>query len=236
MKDKKETRAIPLDLAEFRMAQLEDGTKVLEGYAAVFDSLSEDLGGFREKIARGAFKGALKDSDARMLYNHNDDYPLARQSNGSLELKEDKKGLYVRAKMPKWADWIVESIELGNVDKMSFGFWVGEDVWEHDENIRTITRVAELVEVSPVVFPAYPATNIDVALRRRDQSLGTTTMGTVTISTQWDDSTTWVEKSTEEGEPKLLDSEEIGDAPKRFTDSEIGRRINKRLRKGGLDE
>ena len=214
MKDKKETRAIPLDLAEFRMAQLEDGTKVLEGYAAVFDSLSEDLGGFREKIARGAFKGALKDSDARMLYNHNDDYPLARQSNGSLELKEDKKGLYVRAKMPKWADWIVESIELGNVDKMSFGFWVGEDVWEHDENIRTITRVAELVEVSPVVFPAYPATNIDVALRSLEES----------------------KKSTEEGEPKLLDSEEIGDAPKRFTDSEIGRRINKRLRKGGLDE
>ena len=214
MKDKKETRAIPLDLAEFRMAQLEDGTKVLEGYAAVFDSLSEDLGGFREKIARGAFKGALKDSDARMLYNHNDDYPLARQSNGSLELKEDKKGLYVRAKMPKWADWIVESIELGNVDKMSFGFWVGEDVWEHDENIRTITRVAELVEVSPVVFPAYPATNIDVALRSLQES----------------------KKSTEEGEPKLLDSEEIGDAPKRFTDSEIGRRINKRLRKGGLDE
>jgi len=214
MKDKLETRAIPLDLAEFRMAQLEDGTKVLEGYAAVFDSLSEDLGGFREKIARGAFKGALKDSDARMLYNHNDDYPLARQSNGSLELKEDKKGLYVRAKMPKWADWIVESIELGNVDKMSFGFWVGEDVWEHDENIRTITRVAELVEVSPVVFPAYPATNIDVALRSLQES----------------------KKSTEEGEPKLLDSEEIGDAPKRFTDSEIGRRINKRLRKGGLDE
>ena len=214
MKDKLETRAIPLDLAEFRMAQLEDGTKVLEGYAAVFDSLSEDLGGFREKIARGAFKGALKDSDARMLYNHNDDYPLARQSNGSLELKEDKKGLYVRAKMPKWADWIVESIELGNVDKMSFGFWVGEDVWEHDENIRTITRVAELVEVSPVVFPAYPATNIDVALRSLEES----------------------KKSTEEGEPKLLDSDEIGDAPKRFTDSEIGRRINKRLRKGGLDE
>jgi len=116
--------------------------------------------------------------------------------------------------MPKWADWIVESIELGNVDKMSFGFWVGEDVWEHDENIRTITRVAELVEVSPVVFSAYPATNIDVALRSLEES----------------------KKLAGDGEPKLPQLDKTGPAPKRWTDSEIGRRINKRLRKGGLDE
>lgn len=166
-----EKRYIPLELAELRLGMMADGTRFLKGYAAVFNKLSEDLGGFKEKIKPGAFKKALKDSDVRMLFNHNSDYVLGRESNGTLEVKEDERGLLVNATPPDWAAWIMESVERGDIDKMSFGFWVGVDEWDHKRNVRTLVEVAELVEVSPVTFPAYPSTNIDVAMRSRKESL-----------------------------------------------------------------
>ena len=172
--EKVEKRYIPMELAELRVAQMEDGTRILKGYAAVFNKLSEDLGGFREKIKPGAFKKALKDSDVRMLYNHNSDYVLGRESNDTLTLKEDEKGLLVRAIPPEWASWIVESVERGDIDKMSFGFWIGVDEWDHKNDVRTLIEVEELVEVSPVTFPAYPMTDVSVALRSRDKSKGGT--------------------------------------------------------------
>ena len=220
----KEQRYIPVEAAELRVAQMDDGTRAIEGYAAVFNQLSEDLGGFREKIAPGAFKKALKNSDARMLYNHNDDYVLGRESNGTLKLKEDDKGLIVRATPPKWAEWIMESIDRGDINKMSFGFWTEKDEWDHKENIRTLLEVAELVEVSPVTFPAYPSTS--VALRRKEQSR---------VRLQYLEAKKRL-TTPGEAEPKLVEPDGIGDAPKRFTESEVGQRINARLRKGGFKE
>ncbi|HEB78190.1 MAG TPA: HK97 family phage prohead protease, partial [Methylothermaceae bacterium] len=66
-KKTRETRLFPIKL-ETR----DDGTRTMTGYAAVFNSLSEDLGGFREQVAHGAFAGVLND-DVRALYNHNSD-------------------------------------------------------------------------------------------------------------------------------------------------------------------
>jgi phage head maturation protease len=77
----------------------------VRGHAAVFDSLSEDLGmgvfgGFREVIKRGAFKDAIKADDVRMLFNHNPDLVLARNTSGTLKLSEDPKGLKTVADIP----------------------------------------------------------------------------------------------------------------------------------------
>jgi len=144
----------------------------IQGYAAVYNKLSEDLGGFREKIKPGAFKDALKRSDTVMLWNHDPNIPLARVSAGNLELREDRKGLLVKAKLPKTAAREIEAIKLGIVKQMSFGFTTESDSWEHkkDESIRTLVKVGELPDVSPVVFPAYPDTS--VAIRSLEKSKG----------------------------------------------------------------
>ncbi len=172
MSEKIERRYLVFTDAELRIIGDEDDP-VIEGYAAVYNKLSEDLGGFREKIAPNAFKDALKRTDTVMLYNHDPNYPLARVSAGTLELKEDKKGLFVRAKLPRSAVRIIESIKRGDVNKMSFGFTTEKDEWVHkkNESIRTLVKVGELPDVSPVVFPAYPDTQ--VALRSLEKSKAT---------------------------------------------------------------
>src|SRR4051794_27693660 len=88
------TLAAPFQLEESRT---KNGTLTLTGYAAVYDSLSEDIG-FVERLARNCFAPALKrrDLDVRLLVNH-DGLPLARTTNGTLRLSEDSRGLRVEA-------------------------------------------------------------------------------------------------------------------------------------------
>jgi hypothetical protein len=144
-----------------------DSRPHITGHAAVFNSLSEMLWGFREIIAPGAFKDAIGKSDARALFNHDPRLVLGRQSKGTLKLWEDERGLAVDIDPPRWAGDLLESIGRGDIDQMSFAFTVGEDRWEtiDGETRRTILRVDEVFDVSPVTFPAYPET--DLALRAR---------------------------------------------------------------------
>ena len=155
-----------------------DGKTKIHGYSAVFNKLSEDLGGFREKIEKGAFKDALKTSDPRMLFNHDPNFILGRKSAGTLRVKEDLEGLYVEADAPNTrliSDMVISPMERGDIREMSFGFLVESDKWEGLESrgkdempVRTILKVAELFDVSPVTYPAYPDTK--VALRSLRQS------------------------------------------------------------------
>ena len=137
------------------------GGKIIVGYAAVFNKLSEELWGFREKIAPGAFAGVLT-NDVRGLFNHNETIVLGRSKNGTLELVEDELGLHYRIKPPKTqaANDVVELLSTGYVDGSSFGFFVDEDNWDEsgDMPIRTIVKIKELIDVGPVTFPAYPDT------------------------------------------------------------------------------
>ena len=160
--------------AELRVKRVEGEPTKIEGYAAIFNSLSDDLGFFREKISRGAFTNALKTSDARALFNHDPNFILGRQSAGTLELKEDKKGLWMSATPPdtQQARDLMVSIERGDITQQSFAFTVQEDSWKQpeangDPEIRTIIEVKEIFDVSPVVYPAYPDT--DVAIRSKEQ-------------------------------------------------------------------
>ena len=159
-----ERRSFPV--SEIRI-QRSQGNPLIVGYAAVFDSLSENLGGFREKIARGAFKNSLKrGDDVRALFNHNPDYVLGRTLSNTLRLQEDRKGLRIEIDPPdtSFSKDLITSINRGDIDQMSFGFLTKSDDWEttHEgDNIRTLNEV-DLIDVSPVTFPAYHDTQIAV--------------------------------------------------------------------------
>lgn len=148
-------------------AETEGDKPVLVGHAAVFDTLSLEMWGMREQIAPGAFTESLGKDDIRALWNHDAGAVLGRQQAGTLALSEDKTGLAVRIDVPdtQIGRDAVTSIERGDVSQMSFGFRVLEDSWTTDDDsdmlIRTVEKV-QLFEVSPVTFPAYPATDIDV--------------------------------------------------------------------------
>ena len=167
---KKELRI--LKTAELRVKRNGDELPKIEGYAAVFDKNSEDMG-FIERIAPGAFKNSLKTSDVRALFNHDSNIILGRSTAGTLELKEDKKGLFMSVTPPDTQlvrDMVLSPIERGDVTQQSFGFTVQSDDWDYRDNepsIRTITEIKELFDVSPVTFPAYPDTA--VALRSLDK-------------------------------------------------------------------
>lgn len=139
---------------------------ILRGYAAVFDSLSVPLYGFREKIQKGAFAKALSKNNIKALWNHNSDFPLGSTNGGTLRLQEDDRGLLFELELPdnSWGRDAGVAIQRKDVDGVSFGFSVnpGGDKWDNtdpDNTIRTLVDV-DLIEVSPTPFPAYPATNV----------------------------------------------------------------------------
>jgi hypothetical protein len=138
--------------------------KKIAGYAARFNSMSENLGGFRERIAPGAFGKSLLDADVRALWNHDANIVLGRNKSGTLRLMEDDVGLHFEVDMPETQlvrDMVMAPIERGDVSQCSFGFYTIEDSWENvdGEMIRTLLK-CELLDVSPVTYPAYPETNV----------------------------------------------------------------------------
>lgn len=161
---RRELRIAPAQI-EVRASPDDSGQPVISGYAAVFNQLSEDLGGFREMIRPGAFRKTLKESDARALWNHNPDYVLGRSSAGTLALREDDHGLKFEVTPPDttWARDLLVTMQRGDVNQMSFSFSAVKDRWmQGDTQQRELIEV-RLYEVSPVTFPAYPQT--DAAVR-----------------------------------------------------------------------
>lgn len=141
---------------------------VIEGYASVFDSWSEELGGefpFRERVVKGAFEESIQSDDIRALFNHDPNYVLGRNTSNTLSLEEDEKGLRVRITPPQtqWAKDLLVSIKRGDITQMSFGFTVILDRWSYEDNIdiRELLKV-KLYDVSPVTFPAYSQTECGI--------------------------------------------------------------------------
>lgn len=125
-----------------------------------YNSISADLGGFFEILKPGVFEKTLQDG-ARVysLWQHEAASPLGHTENGTLILTDTPNALKVRIKPPNtsWGKDALESISRGDVTGFSFGFLVGPsgDKWTKD-NLREV-HSAELIEVSPVTFPAYTA-------------------------------------------------------------------------------
>jgi HK97 family phage prohead protease len=134
------------------------------GYASVFNSPSQDLGGFIEYVAPGAFKRSLQSrNEVKLLWNHDSGEPLASLRGGTMQLVEDDRGLKVTATLPQTSRGkdVAELLRTKVIDSMSFGFNVIKDTWSRDGQTRTLDSV-RLFEVSIVSFPAYEATTAQV--------------------------------------------------------------------------
>lgn len=154
-----ECRVLTLDDAELRVKRGDGGKPTIYGYAARFNKLSQDLGGFREKIDRKAFDSVVKSADVRALANHNPDLVMGRTKSGTLMIEATQYGLRYEVSPPDtplMAHWVA-SIERGDVDGSSFSFNVDEDAWDYstDPPTRTLLHVRDLFDVGPVVYPAY---------------------------------------------------------------------------------
>lgn len=145
-----------------------DGPATFSGYAAVFNELSVNLGGFRERIRPGAFRTAIEaGDDVRFLINHDANLILGR-TPATLTLSEDETGLRVECDLPNtsYANDLAESMRRGDINQMSFGFTTRADAWpEKDAEsglpIRELVDVG-LFDVSAVAYPAYPDTTAAV--------------------------------------------------------------------------
>jgi HK97 family phage prohead protease len=167
---------------EFRMAESESGARTITGHGSVFDVLSEDLGGFREIIHRGAFDEALLTSDAFCLFNHDPNMPLGLQSAGNLDISTNDSGLFYECRMldTTYASDLKKNIDAKVITKSSFAFtmdWSKEgrkedgghyeyryNEYEDDWTLH-IYKMEELFDVSPVTYPAYKAADVRSAVR-----------------------------------------------------------------------
>jgi uncharacterized protein len=147
--------------AEIRVKKGENGGKTITGYAAKFGRLSQDLGGFVEKIHERAFENCLKRCDVRGLRNHDADKILGRTKSGTMRLVTDDVGLRYEIDVPETQVGrdTVTDIERGDLDGSSFSFTIdqqGGDSWEEGTPpVRTLMSVRDLFDVGPVTYPAY---------------------------------------------------------------------------------
>ena len=169
-----EHRSFQITDVEVETREGEEGPRIT-GYASVWDVLSEQIFGFREKFVKGAFRKTIKESDIRALFNHNPDLILGRTKNKTLTLREDQHGLHFDNTPPPttYANDLQISIRRGDVDEVSIGFQKVKDKWEMD-NEGIITRTvseAKLYDVSPVAFAAYPQTDVQVRTALKKQGV-----------------------------------------------------------------
>lgn len=151
----------------------EDGEeKRIEGYFAVFNSVYEITPDMTESVAEGAFSNTL-DGDVRALIDHETMYVLGRNQAGTLELREDDKGLWGSILInPNDQDAmnLYSRVERGDVNQCSFGFEIlsEETDFRDDGTVHfTITEV-RLHEVSVCTFPAYAETSVQA--RKEDRA------------------------------------------------------------------
>lgn len=161
--DKQELAMKEMRISELRALDItdENNEMIVEGYAAVFEK-ETDLGWCKEVIDRDAFNNCNM-SDCVLKYNHNDNcLILARTRNKSLELLVDSKGLKIKANLIDTTQNrdIYKMIKAGLLDKMSFAFSVRKQEWDYENDIRRITEISQLFDVSVVDVPAYDDTEI----------------------------------------------------------------------------
>jgi HK97 family phage prohead protease len=138
----------------------------LEGYAAVFDKVSQDLGGFTEIVRPGAFTRSLREgADVLALVHHKPEMVLGRRSAGTLRLSEDAHGLAFDVALPDTtaARDLAVSVERGDIRGASFAFTVPKngDHWFY-ENGRAMRELLDvnLHDVTVTAAPAYADTEV----------------------------------------------------------------------------
>lgn len=138
-----------------------DGRRI-GGYAALFNTYSRDLGAFVEQLAPETFNRSKGNGwpDVICRFNHEDTQLLGTTAGRTLELNVDRSGLLYNVEPPPSMRHVIEWVERGDVSKSSFAFRTIEDEWGLTEDggpLRTL-HAAQLVDVAPVVTPAYADT------------------------------------------------------------------------------
>lgn len=163
------------EIRNIEIRAVEGQSNKIEGYAAVYNSRSEWMG-FYEVILPGAFDEVINNCDCVLVIDHDDSTILARCINGSgtLRLLTDETGLKFTADLdpqnPR-AAYLISALQRGDIKQCSFAFADVADEWSQDEegnDVRTISKVGYLCDVSAVVHPAYADTS--VALRSLEKS------------------------------------------------------------------
>jgi hypothetical protein len=160
-----ETRYFALDSIELRAAdEGADGPGTLVGYASVFNSRSEDLGGFVEQIAPGTFTRSIGMPDIFACPDHDESVRtvLGCTDARTLILSQDDRGLRFENPLPDTTTGrdIAVSAARGDVKKMSFAFRATLDEWDmrSDPPLRTV-KDADLYHIAYVLRPAYTSTS-----------------------------------------------------------------------------
>lgn len=158
--NKKEIRNIAAEVT------VDEESRKVEGYALLFNVPSDGLD-IEEIIEPRALDGVIERSNVFALLNHDERRGILARSKkgaGTLSLTVDGKGLRYRFDAPRTAlgDELLEYLKRGEVTESSFAFTVAEDVWEKKEETwkRTIKKIDELYDVSPVYDAAYSKTTV----------------------------------------------------------------------------
>ena len=136
----------------------------IHGRAITYNSLSEDLGGFREVFKPGSVRLA---DDLLILFNHDSGTVVGRTTAGTARANDDGRGVVFEAEPPntQWAQDLAISMKRGDIRQCSFAFRTISDEFYWDNTLETVIREvtgAEVVELSIVAMPAYPATAAQV--------------------------------------------------------------------------
>jgi HK97 family phage prohead protease len=134
------------------------------GYAALFNSLSQNLGGFVEEVTPTFFNRSASRNwpDVMARYNHDDNMLLGTSGSGTLRLWTDDTGLMYEVDPPSHRGDIVELVERGDVQKSSFAFYADEVEWTVTDQNFPLRKLlsGRLVDVAPVNTPAYADTSV----------------------------------------------------------------------------
>lgn len=214
---------------EIRTSDVLADSNTIYGKAISFDTLSVDLGGFRETIKRGAITQELIDNaDIFARTNHDNDYILARSKYGkgslSLELRDD--GLYFSFELPNTekGNELREHIKRGEITQCSFAFITAKEpnaeVWRKENGIvyRDIYKIGYLGDVAPVYRPAYEETYVSM---RAMECAKTLKEEEELKAMQEEDETEKIDETTTETEDETVkDNEVIEDETKETVEEE----------------
>lgn len=148
----------------------DSGDLYIDGYFAVFDSIYQISDDMSESIAQGAFANTLS-GDIRALIDHETMYVLGRNQAGTLELREDSRGLWGSIRVnPNDQDAmnLYARVQRGDVNQCSFGFDIlsEETDFREDGSVHWTIKEVKLYEVSVCTFPAYAETSVQA---RKDE-------------------------------------------------------------------
>jgi HK97 family phage prohead protease len=151
---------------EFRVSESDQATTI-QGYAAVFDSPGQGYY-WIEELDPHCFDAVLASNpDVRALFNHDPNFVLGRTTANTLSLSVDGRGLSYSCSPPDttYANDLLVSMRRKDITGSSFGFVVARDQWTDNADgtiTRRILEIDQLLDVSPVTYPAYDAANSQV--------------------------------------------------------------------------